>query len=163
MKRIVAFLDRDGVIDKKAPRHDYIKTWREFEFLPGAINAIKILNQKGYFVIVITNQQGIGKGLFSVETLDEIHKNMQNELKKKDAKIDKIYFCPHLESEKCNCRKPKPGMFLQAIKENNIDIDKSIAIGDSNTDAFAAKAARIKKIYNVTDKINLLSIVLTLD
>ena len=129
------FLDRDGVINKKIDGY-YIISWEQFEFLPNVFDALKIL--EGIFgkIIIATNQRGIGKGLMSEKDLKEIHEKMLDEFKKNEIRIDGIYYCPHdYEKERCNCRKPAPGMALKA-KEDFPDIDffKSVSAGDSLSD-----------------------------
>jgi len=141
------FLDRDGVINKKAPEDDYIKNWSEFDFLPGVKEVIKKLNKAGFLVIIITNQKGIAKGLMTEEDLKDIHLKMIKELKKGGAIIDGIYYCPHDEKDNCNCRKPKIGMFIKAKKDFNIDLNKSWMIGDSKSDIIAGQKAGCKTIF----------------
>lgn len=128
------FLDRDGVINKRLIG-DYVKTIDEFEFLPGVPEAIAKFNQQFARVLVVTNQQGIGKGLMSHEDLDNIHDHMQQKLADFDARIDKFYYCSMLASDKNNCRKPNPAMGLWAKKDfPEIDFSKSIMVGDSISD-----------------------------
>ena len=157
MKKIV-FLDRDGVINKKPPMSDYVKKWEEFRFLPGAIEAIKLLNDNGFKVVVVTNQAGIAKGQFSLSDLHYIHDNMQKELKKHNAHIDAIYFCPHGYDDNCDCRKPKPGLLLQAAKELKFDTKDAILIGDDEKDEKAGEAAGCETIRIKTDS-SLLNVV----
>ena len=109
------FLDRDGVINYKI-ENDYVKSVHEFKFIPEFINVIKDLSLLFNRIIIITNQQGIGKGLMSISDLNEIHEHMLNTINDNNGKIDKIYFCPHLESENCLCRKPSPGMIQKLFK-----------------------------------------------
>lgn len=156
-KRVI-FLDRDGVINKKAPKADYVKNWTEFEFLPGAIEAIRILNRNNFKVYIVSNQAGIARGLMSESDLDDIHENMKKELLKHDATIDGIYYCPHGWNDECNCRKPKPGMFFQAAGEHHIDLGKTIFIGDDERDIEAGEAAGIRTLL-VTPENDILSIV----
>lgn len=132
------FLDRDGVINRKL-ENDYVKKWDEFCFLPGVFEAIKAIKEKGYLVIVATNQRGIAKGLMTEEDLEEIHRRMQKELKKHGAQVDDIFYCPHDISDNCNCRKPKPGMLIQAQKKWDIDFSSSFIIGDSESDIEAGR------------------------
>src|SRR5690348_6958273 len=106
------FLDRDGVINKE--RKDYVKNIHEFEVLDGVSDAIINFKKKGYLVIVITNQSAINRNLLSVKTLDQIHSHLQELLKPNNISIDAFYYCPHLPEENCICRKPKPGLLLQA-------------------------------------------------
>ena len=108
------FLDRDGVINVKLDGQ-YVKNTDEFEFIKGAQVAISKLSNIFNRIIVVTNQQGIAKGIMSDKDLDALHEYMLLELEKNGGVIDKIYYCPHLSSENCNCRKPNPGMIQQAI------------------------------------------------
>lgn len=146
----IIFLDRDGVINKKAPEHDYIKTWNEFKFLAGVYKAINIFNNAGYKVIVVTNQRGVARKLMSMSDLNNIHINMCSELTNKNAKIDDIFVCPHDKGE-CNCRKPQIGLFLQAEKKYQVSKKESFMIGDSKTDIEAGKSYGIKTIAINTD------------
>ena len=133
------FLDRDGVINQKAPEHDYIKSWDEFHFLPGVKEAIRRIHQKGYLVIVVTNQRGIARGLMTEKDLKEIHRKMCEELQKQGASIDDIFYCPHDIKDNCTCRKPQPGMLIQAQNKWDIDFAKSCIIGDSDSDIEAGQ------------------------
>ncbi len=157
----VVFLDRDGVINKKPPEDDYVKNWSEFEFLPGAIEALKLLTQNGYDIYIITNQRGIARGMMSEHDLNTIHKKLKEELKKHNAKINQIYYCPHGWDDGCECRKPKPGMFFQAARGHNLDLTKAIFIGDDGRDLQAGDAAECKTILVEPGK-NLLQIVTSL-
>ena len=146
MKRKAVFLDRDGIINQKPKEHDYVKSWDEFKFIPGVDTLIREINSKGYFVIIITNQRGIARGLVKEDTVKEIHCNMVRKLKEKGAIINAIYYCPHNIEDKCNCRKPKPGMILKAVKDLNIDLKRSILIGDDKSDIMAGKKAGCETI-----------------
>ena len=138
------FLDRDGVINQE--RKDYVKKLDEFYILENVSNAINIIKNHGFLVIIITNQSAINRKLLSVEMLNKIHEKLQIYLKKHNTSFDKIYFCPHTPSENCECRKPKPGLIIQAINDFNIDVSQSFMIGDSKTDIKAAKSAGCKGI-----------------
>ncbi len=141
------FLDRDGVINKKLD-NDYVKHWIEFEFLDGVIDAIKFFNTLFGKIVVVTNQQGIGKRLYRTEDLELIHKNMVYEITYHGGRIDKVYFSPYLHSENHPTRKPGIGMALQAKEEHSeIDFSKSIMIGDSMSDMEFGKNAGMKTIY----------------
>jgi len=142
----VVFLDRDGVINKKAEQANYIKEWGKFEFLPGAVDSIKELTQRGYNIYLITNQPGIARGSLTKQELDLIHQKMQEELEKNRAKINAIYACPHNWDEGCECRKPKPGLLFQAAKENHIDLTKAVFVGDDERDVQAGQLAGCKTI-----------------
>lgn len=134
-KNWTLFLDRDGVINKKI-EGDYVRNWEQFEFLPGVIEALKILNNIFGKIIIVANQRGIARGFMTEEDLNNIHSNMIDILESSGIKIDKIYFCPHdYEKENCSCRKPKTGMALQAKRDfPEIDFGKSIMVGDSISD-----------------------------
>lgn len=155
----VVFLDRDGVINKKAPKADYVKKWSEFEFLPGVIEAIKLLNDNHYQIYVITNQPGIARGMMNQEDLDAIHKNFEEELKRHGAKIDGIYMCLHGWNDGCDCRKPKPGLFFDASFDHQIYLRKAVFIGDDERDVEAGAAADcptilIKQNESLLDVVN---------
>ena len=142
----VIFLDRDGVINKKAPKAEYITSWKAFEFLPGAVEALALLAQKGYIIFIITNQAGIARGFMTETELEEIHENMKNALDKYNVRIEKIYHCPHGWDEGCDCRKPKPGMLYNAAKEYHLNLSKTFFIGDDQRDLQAGTAAGCKTI-----------------
>ena len=139
-------MDRDGVINKKAPEGDYVKGWDEFEFLPGAKKAIRKLNENGFLVIIVSNQRGIARGFMTEEDLKEIHRKMKEELAEVRAVIDGIYYCPHDLDDHCNCRKPKPGLLLKAAREHDIDLGRSWMVGDHESDIEAGKRAGCKAI-----------------
>ena len=139
----IAFLDRDGVINEKAAEHGYIKSWVEFVFKAGAIESIRLLNAKGFKVVLITNQRGIARGLMSQDDLEHIHGKMCDTLKKHKARIDAIFYCPH-EQGSCDCRKPGIGLFLQAEKVFAVDKENSFMIGDSISDIKAGEGYGVK-------------------
>jgi len=131
------FLDRDGVINVKLDGQ-YVKNTEEFEFMIGAETAISKLSKIFNRIVIVTNQQGIAKGIMSDNDLGFLHEYMLLELKKNGGVIDKVYYCPHLAAENCNCRKPNPGMIQQAIIDYpDIKIEDSYLIGDSDTDILA--------------------------
>ena len=134
-------LDRDGVINFDSL--DHIKTPDEWIPIPRSIEAIKKLCDEGYQIIIITNQSGIGRKLFSIEMLHAIHKKMNIHLAQYGGVIDGIFFCPCIPEENCNCRKPKPGMLIEAKDKYNISMKDSWMIGDSESDIKAANAAGI--------------------
>jgi len=137
MKLVI--LDRDGVINKDSKA--FIKSPDEWQPIPGSLEAIVRLNHAGYQVVVITNQSGLGRGLFDIETLNAIHDKMHNQLKMLGGRVDAILFCPHLPDDHCDCRKPLPGLFNQLKKRLNIQLESVPAIGDSLRDLQAAMAA----------------------
>jgi D-glycero-D-manno-heptose 1,7-bisphosphate phosphatase len=144
------FIDRDGTINTEA---GYINHIDNFELYPFVHQAIRLLNEHNILVVVITNQAGIARGYFPEILLKKVHKKMEDELTKKGAKVDAIYYCPHHTSSKipefaidCNCRKPKPGMILQAIKESPVDTDKMFMVGDRFSDIKIGKNTGCKTI-----------------
>jgi D-glycero-D-manno-heptose 1,7-bisphosphate phosphatase len=140
--RKAVFLDRDGVINRKAPTEDeYVTCWEEMEILPGAAEAIARLNRFGFDVIVVTNQRAVAKGLLTTAELEAIHQQMCEHLAREGAKIQGVYYCPHELEPLCDCRKPKPGMLFEAAREHDIDLAASWMIGDSEKDVEAGKRA----------------------
>ncbi len=145
-KNKAVFLDRDGVINKRPAVHDYVKSWKELVLLDGVVEALKLFQKLGYLTVVVTNQPGISKGLMSEDTLLDIHTKLNNLLSKSGTKIDYFYYCPHQDSDKCECRKPKPGMIENAVKDLNIDLDKSILIGDMDNDLMLGKNSGVRTV-----------------
>ena len=154
-KQKAIFLDRDGTINKYV---GFLRKIDDFALIDGVSEAIKKINVSGYLAIVVTNQPVIARGEVTFDELDEIHRKMETLLGKEGAYIDKIYYCPHhtdggfageIKELKinCECRKPKPGMLLQAAKEFNIDLSKSWMIGDGENDIKAGKAAGCHTVY----------------
>ena len=128
------FLDRDGVINRRI-KDGYVTEWEEFSFLPGALEAMKIFSQKFGRIFIITNQQGIGKGLMNEHTLEDIHNKMIKEIEKKGGRIDAIYYCPDLEENRSPDRKPNPGMAFRAQHDfPEVNFSKSLMIGDTASD-----------------------------
>jgi D-glycero-D-manno-heptose 1,7-bisphosphate phosphatase len=132
------FLDRDGVINRNC-KNDYFKNWDEFEFLPNSLRAIQHLTDAGHRLIVVTNQSCINKGIVASRTLDEIHQRMVSEIERASGRIHAIYYCPHRDDEGCGCRKPKPGLLIQAAHEHAIDLSRSYLVGDSMRDIAAGQ------------------------
>jgi D-glycero-D-manno-heptose 1,7-bisphosphate phosphatase len=145
MKKAV-FLDRDGVLNRKAPEGHYVTRWKEMEFLPGAREAVRLLNRAGYFVIVVTNQRCVAKGLITTAELEFMHARMRDEFATAGATIDAIYYCPHDFQPPCSCRKPQPGMLLEATRAHDIDLAESWMIGDSAHDTEAGRIAGCRTV-----------------
>jgi histidinol-phosphate phosphatase family protein len=125
------FLDRDGtVIFSK----NYLSSPEQVKLYSYAADSINNLRAAGFKVVIVTNQSGIARGMFTGNDLQEIHKRFISSLKKAGAKVDGIYYCPHVYEDACKCRKPKPGMVLQSAKDLNIDLERSYTIGDSISD-----------------------------
>ncbi len=132
----VLFLDRDGVINREAD--GYITEWSQFEFLPGALDAIRRLTEEGYKIIVISNQSAINRGLATNDDIDQIMTNMVTEIEVSGGKIWDIYYCPHKPEDKCDCRKPEPGLFFQAGEKHRVKITNTWFVGDKLTDVAVA-------------------------
>jgi histidinol-phosphate phosphatase family protein len=111
------------------------------QLLPGAAEGLISLRKAGYRIVIVTNQSGIDRGYFDTETLERVHDRLRSELRKSGADYDAIYYCPHAPEANCNCRKPKPGLFLKAAIELNIDLESSYTLGDRDLDVEAGRAA----------------------
>ena len=146
----VVYLDRDGVINEN--RDDYVKSWGEFVFQRGSVDALRRLRQAGCRLVVVTNQSGVARGLFSPQTLEEIHSLMQAELKKAGAEIDLILTCPHHPDEQCCCRKPEIGLFQRAEERLALGTYQGFLVGDSLTDMRAGRRAGCRTILVLTGK-----------
>lgn len=135
----IAILDRDGVINQES--RAYIKNPDEWLEIPGSIEAIAKLKHAGFIVAITTNQSGVGRGYFTEDTLTAIHNKMQDLLRSRhNCQIDSIYYCPHLPSANCNCRKPKTGMLEQLQQDFNCNLNNAIYFGDSYRDYQVARA-----------------------
>ncbi len=139
-------LDRDGVFNKKPPKAQYVCSWDDWQWLPGAKEALCLLKNAGYRIAVVTNQAGIARGLMTESDLAIIHENMQTELLQCGASVDRIYYCPHHWNDNCACRKPKPGMLFQAQHDFNLDLSTTFFIGDDASDEQAGHAAGCKTL-----------------
>ena len=154
MSKGAVFLDRDGTINEEM---GYINHPERFIIFPFVAKSIKTFNELGLKVVVVTNQSGIARGYFSESLVKELHEKLQEKMMAEGAKIDAIYYCPHHPKEgkkkykiDCNCRKPKPGMILKAVKEHGIDLRKSYMIGDRYKDILFAKNLKIKSGFVLT-------------
>ena len=135
------FLDRDGVINRKVPEKDFVKTPEELVYLPRVKQIIRKLKEKGFTIIIISNQSGINRGMIKKENLEKINSRLM-----RDLNVDAIYYCPHLPEENCECRKPKTGLIEKAAKDFNIDVKSSLLIGDNDFDIIAGRSAGCKTI-----------------
>jgi D-glycero-D-manno-heptose 1,7-bisphosphate phosphatase len=141
------FLDRDGVINRKLPEGQFVSDWNEFGMLPGVESAIAALNRSGRRVIVISNQSGIARGLYTHSHVETLHGRLQHHLADHGAHLDAVYYCPH-DDDQCDCRKPKTGLFLQAFHDfPDAEIGNSIVIGDSISDIETAHNLGIPAIF----------------
>jgi histidinol-phosphate phosphatase family protein len=135
--RSAVFLDRDGTIARDV---HYCRRLEDFELLPTVTEAIRLLNENGFKVVVVTNQSGIARGYFTERTLAQIHDKMEVELAEYGAWVDAIYYCPHHPDEGCSCRKPGTALFHKAAREQGIDLESSYVVGDMQMDIDAGKA-----------------------
>jgi D-glycero-D-manno-heptose 1,7-bisphosphate phosphatase len=144
MNVTTVFLDRDGVINVDAP--DYIKSWAEFSFIPGSLDAIARLTEAGIMVIIITNQSAVNRGMISLTELETMHSRLGQAISDSGGRLTGIFFCPHRPDEGCGCRKPKPGMIFAARERYGIDLARAFMVGDSVKDILAGKAAGCRTI-----------------
>jgi len=145
-------LDRDGVLNVKPDKADYVKSWEEFTWISNAKESISLLTEYGYQIIIITNQAGIARGKMSESDLNIIHQNMIKDIEDLGGEIDAIYYCPHGWDDDCDCRKPKPGMLLQAKRDFRLNFDKTYFVGDDIRDEEAGKSAGCKTILVSKDE-----------
>jgi D-glycero-D-manno-heptose 1,7-bisphosphate phosphatase len=146
--RPAVFLDRDGVIIEN--RDDYVKTVAEVRFLPGALGALARLARSDYLVVIATNQAAIGRGVLAREAVDEINAFIRERIESAGGRVDGVYLCPHRPEDNCACRKPAPGMLLDAARDLGIDLGTSVMIGDALSDVLAAQAAGARPILVLT-------------
>ncbi|MGD0278982.1 MAG: HAD family hydrolase [Smithella sp.] len=149
-KNTAVFLDRDGTINEEV---GYLDSLDKLKIIPRAYKAIRLINESGMKAVVISNQAGVARGLFTEDFVKMINEYLQTALRQKGAYIDNFYYCPHHPTEGlepyrqvCECRKPAPGMLLQAAQDLNIDLTKSYLVGDRFNDMEAAKIAGVKGI-----------------
>jgi len=143
----ILLTDRDGVINTRPPKGEYIASWSAFSFIPENVRGMKQLSKAGFSFIVISNQAGIARGMVSREAVDVIHRRMKETLEHEGVRILNIYLCPHHWDDNCSCRKPKPGLFFQASRDWLLRLDKSYFIGDDPRDCQAASQAGCGCIY----------------
>jgi D-glycero-D-manno-heptose 1,7-bisphosphate phosphatase len=150
MIRPAIFLDRDGVINRNRP--DHVKTWSEFEFLPGTLEALQHLTHLGWPVVVISNQAVVGHGLVSRETVEDINTHMVAVVQSVGGRIDQVLYCPHRPEEGCDCRKPRPGLLLRAADRLGLDLSRSFFVGDAESDVRAAQAVGCRPVLVKTGR-----------
>ena len=141
-------LDRDGVINRE--RSDYVKHWDEFEFLPGALEALRRLTTLDWPILVITNQSAIGRGLVTEGAVADIHQRMITAVAAAGGRIDDVFVCPHRPDAGCACRKPRPGLLHRAAREFQLDLARCYLVGDAPTDLEAARSAGCQPIMVLT-------------
>lgn len=151
-KKKVIFLDRDGVINKKAPPAQYVTKWKDFVFLPKVKEALVLLKKKKYQIFILTNQPGVARGIMTASQLEDIHMHLRNELKSIGVLIDGIYSCTHGWNDGCFCRKPNPGLFFDAAAKHFINLYDSYCVGDDPRDIIAGSLAGCKTIFLASKK-----------
>ncbi len=140
-RRPAVLLDRDGVLNRRPPRAEYVRCWSDFEWLPGAKDALRLFKEAGYRAIVISNQAGVARGAMSEQDVIAIHRHMHAEAVDAGGRIDAFYYCPHDWDAGCECRKPRPGLLFQAQRDFSLDLSRTAFVGDDDRDAEAADAA----------------------
>ena len=141
------FLDRDGVIIQN--RENYVRCWKDVEFLPYSLQALELLSQTSYKTIIITNQSAIGRGIITMEQAEEINQRIIEKITDAGGRVDGLFICPHAPDDHCSCRKPLPGLIMQAADVLAIDLSSSVMIGDALTDIQAGSAAGITNLIMV--------------
>ena len=149
MRRAV-FLDRDGVICQN--RHDYVKSWQEFAFLPGAPEAVARLARSDLQIVIVTNQSAINRHLISASIVEDIHRRMVRAINRAGGRVDLVTYCPHRPDEACGCRKPRPGLLVRAAQELQLDLGRSYLVGDAASDVLAGKAVGCRSYRVLTGR-----------
>lgn len=144
------FLDRDGVINHNRP--DHVKDWSEFQFLPGALTALRLLTHAGFRIFIVTNQAAVGRGLMPVEALEQIHARLRAIASYHGARIDDIRYCPHRPEEQCHCRKPQPGMLEDLAAKHQINCREAYLVGDALSDIAAGQRVGCQTILVKTGR-----------
>ena len=141
VKQGAIFLDRDGVINVPPARKRYVTQWNEFRFLPGVLSGLRKLRGTGRRVVVVSNQAGVGRGIFPRTRLQEITRNMRRAVETDGGRIHAVYYCIHTPQRRCRCRKPRTGLLLQAARRFSLDLKRSFVVGDNATDIEMGRTA----------------------
>jgi D-glycero-D-manno-heptose 1,7-bisphosphate phosphatase len=144
--RAAVFLDRDGTITEQCPRGEFVTRPEDLALVPGAGDALRRLARAGYALVVVSNQSGVGSGLFTAEAVDAVNARMEELLAGAGVRLDRVSYCPHAPGSGCECRKPRPGMILRAAGELGLDLPRSWLLGDAARDVEAAKAAGCRTV-----------------
>lgn len=156
-RRPTVILDRDGVLNVRPPRAEYVRRPEEWEWLPGAKEALRLYREAGWKVLVVSNQPGIGRGLMTEEDLAAVHERMCREAAEAGGHVERIYYCPHAWDAGCECRKPRPGMLFEAQRDFHLDLTRTTFVGDDERDREAARAAGCRSAM-VTEEVSLYEI-----
>ncbi len=135
------FLDRDGVIIENRP--NYVRAWHDVAIYPQALDALKIISNSPYKIVVVTNQSAVGRKLVPLTTVTSINDRLAETISASGGRVDAVFICPHAPNDGCNCRKPRPGLILQAARAMSLDLSRSILIGDAISDLLAGKSAGV--------------------
>ena len=149
------FIDRDGVINKDPggwTEHSYVTEWEDFHFIPGTLEALKILKEKGIKVIVASNQGGVNKGVYTKEQLDKVNELMLKEIRGTGGEIEEVFYCIHRDEDNCACRKPKPGMLEAAAKKYGVELKSAYFVGDDKKDIIAGRKAGCHTVLVLSGK-----------
>jgi D-glycero-D-manno-heptose 1,7-bisphosphate phosphatase len=141
------FLDRDGVIIENRPA--YVQTWEDVSIFPQALQALARASRTHYRIVIVTNQSGIGRGIISPTVAEDINRRLVEQISQAGGRVDRIYVCPHAPFDECDCRKPRPGLILQAAADLSLDLRQSVLIGDALSDLQAGLAAGIQHLILV--------------
>lgn len=144
-----AFVDRDGVLNHRIPGDTYVTHPDALRVLPHAAEGVRELARRGYAVVVVTNQRGVGRGMMSLADLEAVHRKLEEELAAGGARLTGIYACPHDDVARCECRKPRPGLILRAARELSLDLSRSLVVGDSPRDLEAGAAAGVPLLLSI--------------
>jgi D-glycero-D-manno-heptose 1,7-bisphosphate phosphatase len=137
------FLDRDGVIIENRP--DYVRGWQDVEIYPQALAALAALQASPYRIVIVTNQSAVGRGLVPLKTAEAINRKLVQAIQAAGGRVDAVFMCPHAPGDHCLCRKPKPGLLLQAAGRLSLDLSASVLVGDALTDVMAGRAAGVAR------------------
>jgi D-glycero-D-manno-heptose 1,7-bisphosphate phosphatase len=152
MKLRHVILDRDGVLNQEAEGGGYIERPEDFAWVPGALEGLRLLRDAGLYLSVATNQSGVGRGIMTLAQLEAVHARMRTEADRYGAPLDAIFFCPHAPEDGCDCRKPAPGLILQAMAGSGLTAAETILVGDADRDLEAAARAGIRAVLVRTGK-----------
>ena len=139
--RPAIFLDRDGVVIEN--RAEYVRSWRDVAFIPGALEALARLSKTGFAIVLVTNQSAVGRGVISAALAEEIQRGIEAQIHAAGGRVDDTLMCPHAPWENCPCRKPRPGLILQAAEKHALDLKQSYMVGDALTDVQAGRSAGV--------------------
>lgn len=137
------FLDRDGVIIEN--RASYVRSWSDVSILPGALDALARIRSSPFKIVIVTNQSAIGRGILPIQVAQEINQRVVEAIERAGGRVDGVYMCPHAPGEDCACRKPKPGLLVQAAQALRLDLGQSLMVGDALSDVMAGQAAGVRE------------------